>query len=133
MTPAHLCTLSKSSRCGVTMTKKISLSRSVWGLVTTDPDVVGASASKATVSFAEPSLDADRSLRWPRCSLRFGCSAPVVVDGDQPARNETYTCKNPSELYFGKQIGSHEDEEAAALAERDFDDNVLRRTCKSEG
>ena len=48
-------------------------------------------------------------------------------------RNATYTCKNPSELYFGRQIGSHADEEAAALAERDFDDSVLRRMCKSEG
>jgi hypothetical protein len=135
MVPAHVCTLSKSSRCGVTMTKQIwfPVPGSACGLVVITLDVIDASGSWGVASATDPSLEADRSFRCPCCFLLFGSRDPAAAVGVSSPRNDTHTCKKPSELYFGKQTGSHAEEAAAALAERDLDDNVLRRMCKSEG
>lgn len=43
--------------------------------------------------------------------------------------NETYVCKNPFGLNFGRQIGSHD--EVSGVDERDEDDSVFRRRWRS--
>lgn len=137
MVPAHLWTLSKSSRRGVTMTKQISFPAPglACELVVT-LDGADAWGPSTVTSSTDPSLEVDRSFRWLWGFLRFGSREPAgaaEADAVSSPRNDTCTCKKPSELYFGKQTGSHAEEEAAALAERDLDDNVFRRMCKSEG